>query len=225
MLTEQQVERYSRQIILPQVGGRGQQRLLEAAVAIVGADDRCATAAVYLAASGVGTLGISPTAAPALTGVNPDCAHRHLPPVTRATAAAIVHTYDVVLACSADSDTCILLNAACVAARTPFVWGDTHGALGRIAVLAGSDTDASCYTCLVAQGSQGPAHTEQAAVFAEATAAFVGTLQAAEAIKLLLGIGATPAGRVLTYDALAGTVIERRVAKDPHCTTCGAARP
>jgi molybdopterin/thiamine biosynthesis adenylyltransferase len=225
MLTEQQVERYSRQIILPQVGGRGQQRLLEASVAIVGADDRCATAAVYLAAAGVGRLGISPTAAPALTAVNPDCALSHLPPVTRATAVDIVRTCDVVLACGAGYDTCILLNAACVAAHTPFLWGDTHGPLGHVAVLAGDDTDAPCYACLRARDSQQPAHGEQPAVLAEATAAFVGTLQATEAIKLLLGMRATPAGLVLTYDALAGTVTERRVANDPHCATCGAAQP
>jgi molybdopterin/thiamine biosynthesis adenylyltransferase len=225
MLTDQQIERYSRQIILPQLGGRGQQRLLDASVAVVGSDDHCATAAVYLAAAGVGRLSLSLVALPALTAVNPDCALTPLPAsMTRASASEIARTCDVVLGCGAGNDACTLLNAACVAAHTPFVWGDTHGWLGRVAVLAGADSDAPCYACLRAQASPEPVHSEQPAALADATAAFIGTLQATEAIKLLLGMRATPAGLVLTYDALAGAVDEQHVAKYPHCATCGAAR-
>lgn len=225
MLTDQQIERYSRQIILPQLGGRGQQRLLDASVAVVGVGDHCTTAAVYLAAAGVGRLGVSARAALGLTAVNPDCALTPLPAsITHASAVELLRACDVVLACGAGHDTCTLLNAACVAARTPFVWGDTHELLGRVAVLAGEDSDAPCYGCLRAQASQERVHAEPPAVLADATAAFIGTLQATEAIKLLLGMHAAPAGFVLTYDALAGTVIERCAAKDPHCATCGAAR-
>lgn len=225
MLSDQQIERYSRQIILPQLGSRGQQRLLGASVAVVGRDDFSAAAAVYLAAAGVGKVAAPPSAVAALAAVNPDCVCAPLPAsITRTAAVEIAGTSNAVLACGACDDTCMLLNAACVAARTPLVWGQARGSIGRVAVLAGTDANAPCYTCLLAHRPQERPPDEQTAALAEATAAFSGMLQATETIKLLLGLHGTPVGRVLTYDGLAATVTTRHVARNPSCATCGAPR-
>jgi molybdopterin/thiamine biosynthesis adenylyltransferase len=220
MLTDTQIERYSRQIILPEVGGRGQQTLLSAAVAVVGAGEPANTAAVYLAAAGVGTLSVADAIAAALDGLNPDCTMRSLPlELTADNAAAVVRSSAVVIAAGASWETCDLLNALCVTHRKPFVWAHAENASGQITTFAGHQADAPCYRCLRAQPL--PPHALPA--LDAVTAAFIGSVQATETIKILLGM-ATLTGRLMTYDALDVVARETPIAKNPSCAICGTQR-
>lgn len=226
MLSEQQIERYSRQIILPQLGGRGQQALLSATVAIVGRPDISSLAATYVAAAGVGTLAISAEQSPpGIEESNPDCRISTLPVLlTEAVAQETARRSHVVLACGATRDACTMLDAACVAQHTPLVWGDAAGPLGLVAVLAGGRRELPCYTCVQAHGARLFAVADASHPLASSAAAFIGTLQATEAIKTLIGLGASETAQVLTYDAVAGMVGATTLLKDPQCPTCGAPR-
>jgi molybdopterin/thiamine biosynthesis adenylyltransferase len=226
MLSEQQIERYSRQIILPQLGGRGQQALLSATLAIAGRPDLSSVAATYVAAAGVGTLALSAAQLPpGIEELNPDCHISTLPVLlTEAVAQEMARRSHVVLACGATRDACTLLDAACVAQHTPLVWGDASGALGLVAILAGGRRELPCYTCVQAHLSRLLAAADASHPLASSAAAFIGTLQATEAIKTLIGLGASETAQVLTYDAAAGMVGATALVKDPRCPTCGAHR-
>jgi molybdopterin/thiamine biosynthesis adenylyltransferase len=220
MLTDEQIERYSRQIILPELGGRGQERLLSAAVALVGTGELGMSAALYLAAAGVGTLGVGTAVAAAIAGLNPDCRTRPLAAALGSDAAlAIARDYDLVVAADLAPEACSSLNAACVARRRPLLWGKTTGCAGYAAVFAGHRTDGPCFNCMRPPLPPTGAHPD---VLAVTTAAFIGTLLATEAIKILIGIEATRTQRMLIFDALETTVREGSVSKDPQCDTCGA---
>ncbi|HVO27970.1 MAG TPA: ThiF family adenylyltransferase [Candidatus Margulisiibacteriota bacterium] len=222
MLSEQQIERYSRQIILPELGGRGQEALLSARVAVVGGGMLGTMALTYLAAAGVRRLLVAAPQLADIEGLNPDCQTTTLPaPLTEVSALEAARHCDAVLACGAAPEVCALLNAACVAQHIPLVWADTAGARGLISVLAGPHLESPCYTCvapllgrLLAGGSS---HA-----FADTTAALIGTLQATETIKILAGLSTPPMARLLTYDAAAGTADVMSVDRDPRCPTCGA---
>jgi len=222
MLTEQQIERYSRQIVLPQLGGRGQERLLSAAIAVVGHGPTSTAAATYLAAAGIGNLMIAePSLRSDVEGLNPDCRVSPLPsPLTGSAAADVARSCRVVLANNLAHDVGAVLAAACVAERTPLVWGESVGSAGLIAVFAPRHGASPCYACVAAHASALLGTGDTGHPLAEATAAFIGTLQATEAIKSLLGLEACPAGRVLTYDALAGSLGDVTVAQRPDCPTC-----
>ena len=148
MLTDRQIERYSRQIILPQLGGRGQEKLLSAAVAVVGTGDMNISVALYLAAGGVGTLGVDAPAAAAIAGLNPDCRTQSLAATLDADLAAIARDYDLLVAADIAPDLCSALNVACMAVRKPLLWGATTGHTGAIAVFAGHRPAEPCYACL-----------------------------------------------------------------------------
>lgn len=213
MLTDQQIERYSRQIILPNVGGRGQEGLLSASVALVGTGELCVTAAQYLAAAGVGRLTVPAPVLAAVEDLNPDC--RAQP----SSSAEVVRSHDVVISAGAPLETCRAVNAACVACGTPLVWGELGGRVGQVTVFAGHRPDAPCYQCARPQPN---GEVEAADVLAGVTAALVGTLLATEALKAVLGIGRSLTGRMLVYD-LRGTVVhESALSKDPLCIDCGA---
>lgn len=219
MLNDQQIERYSRHIILPEVGARGQERLLSAAVAVVGDGHHAATAALYLAAGGIGVLAVSEAMRADLAEVNPDCHVVSLPPsIGAAEAAAIAQQHDVVVACNAADDVTVELNRACIAARTPLVWGRLTGSGGAAVVCAG-DGAHGCHACLV-----GPAiaATEATCDITGVAAGFIATVQATEAIKLILGVGEPLWGRVIIYDAGDESVRQTTPARDPRCALCGA---
>jgi adenylyltransferase/sulfurtransferase len=222
MLNDQQIERYSRQIILPQLGGRGQEALLAASIAIVGSDGLSTAAAMYLVGAGVGRLALSAPTLSAIDGLNPDCRTTVLPSLLTRAFADEVAGCDVVLACGPASRIWQTLNAACVAQRTPIVWGATAGSRGLVAMLAGHGPEPSCHACVRTQAAQLLSGSDACDGLADATAAFVGTLLATEALKMLIGLDPAPAASLLMYDAGAGAIDKVAFNRDPGCPACGA---
>lgn len=220
MLTDEQVERYSRHIILPQLGVRGQERLLAAAVAVVGDDMTAATANLYLAAAGIGRLTITQddNAVHDLTALNPDCHISQMPAeMSREDAAVLVRAHDVVIDASGSHAISIVLNRACVELEKPLVWGRVNGAGGEVTVFVSRWEDGPCYACLI----RSPAARSDPQLFAAAPS-FVGSLQATEAIKLITGVGETLRGRMAVYDVLASGVRHIDVKRDYSCPVCHA---
>ena len=243
--------RYSRHLLLNEFGEEAQERLLRAHALVVGAGGLGSAALLYLASSGMGRITVCDGDRVELTNLQRQVVHRHdsigkakaasaaatlaaINPEIHVEAleeragperlAALVRTADVVLDCSDNFSTRHALNRACVAARKPLVSGAGIRFDGQIAVFDLRRDDAPCYHCLFAEDAR--AQEERCAtlgVFAPLVGV-IGTLQALEAIKIVAGIGETLAGRLLLFDALASRWHEVRLARDPHCRICGAAR-
>lgn len=241
--SDDEVERYARHLVLAEIGGPGQQRLKAASVLVVGAGGVGAPAALYLAAAGIGRLGLIDDDAVALSNLqrqvlfatadvgqakveaaarrlrdlNP---HVRLEPLARRLTAdnarEIVRGYDLVLDGTDDFATRMAVNAACVAEGRPLV----SGAIGRWGGQVGVFEGRPCYRCLV---SEIPPDAETCARVGVvgALAGVVGAMAALEAIKRLTGAGAPLAGRLLIYDGLAGAARVVKVAADPDCAVCG----
>jgi molybdopterin/thiamine biosynthesis adenylyltransferase len=222
MLSDRQIDRYSRQIILPQLGGRGQETLLAASIAIVGSAAISTAAALYLAGAGVGRLALSAAPLVAIDGLNPDCRTSALPTLVTRAVADEVAGCDAVLVCAVASAPWQMLNAACVAQHTPLAWGEAVGSRGVVAAFSGHRPDSLCSACVRMQAAQWLSGGEACDGLADATAAFVGTLLATEAFKMLIGLGAAPAASLLTYDAGPGAINDVAFSRDPRCRTCGA---
>ena len=239
--------RYSRHLVLPQVGLRGQERLARARVLIVGLGGLGSPAALYLAAAGVGTLGLADadtvdvtnlqrqilhsgdtlgqqkvdSAARALHRLNP---HPRLIPIparlTAANALALIAEYDLVIDGTDNFPTRYLLNDACALQGKPLVFGSIYRFEGQVSVF--DARRGPCYRCLFPT----PPPPEQVPTCAEGgvlgcVPGVIGTLQATEALKLLLEIGEPLIGRLLFFDALAMRTQEIRLARDPDCPLCG----
>ncbi|MDQ3027208.1 MAG: molybdopterin-synthase adenylyltransferase MoeB [Pseudomonadota bacterium] len=243
--------RYSRHLLLNEFGEEAQERLLGAHALVVGAGGLGSAALLYLASSGMGRITVCDGDRVELTNLQRQVVHRQdsigKPKAASAAAtlaainpeihvealeeragperlAALVRTADVVLDCSDNFSTRHALNRACVAAKKPLVSGAGIRFDGQIAVFDLRRDDAPCYHCLFAEDAR--AEEERCAtlgVFAPLVGV-IGTLQALEAIKIVAGIGETLAGRLLLFDALASRWHEVRLARDPHCRICGAAR-
>ncbi len=243
--TEDEVERYARHLVLSEVGGPGQQKLKAARVLIVGMGGVGGPAALYLAAAGVGTLGLVDDDAVALSNlqrqvqfttadigrskveataerlaaINPHLAVE--PFETRLTAdnaAGIIEGFDIVLDGTDDFATRLTVNAACVALGRPLV----SAALGRWTGQVGVFTVRPCYQCLVPEIPPDAETCARVGVIG-ALAGLIGSMAALETIKLVTGAGEALKGRLLIYDGLAGTSRIVRVAADPGCPTCGGA--
>lgn len=240
MLTDLQIARYSRQIILPAVGGRGQQQLLSTAVAVAGSAAMACAAGLYLAAAGVGRLcliGCARDVRDDLETVNPDC---HVTcsesPSAGHDAAQIVSQSDIVVCADTCADTAALLNAQCLAWHRPLAVGCVNGAFGHVALLGGSLQGGACYQCLRQNAAPedcswpdpapngSPGASAQAAL-SGAVGAFIGSVLATEVIKLTLGLEPTLKGRRLVYDAVNVTMSETNIIRVPHCVACGATGP
>jgi len=247
LLTEQQMERYSRHIILEQVGGAGQERLLASKVLIVGAGGLGAPAAVYLAAAGVGTIGIvdgdkvdlsnlqrqiihhTPdvgqdkvlSAQTKIRAINPDTkVVTYNRRVTAQNAREIIRGYDFVIDGTDNFPAKFLINDACYFEKIPFSHAGILQFDGQlITVLPGQTT---CYRCIF--GAPPPANAvpscSQAGVLG-VLAGVIGSLQATEAIKSLLGIGELLTSTLLTYNALTMEFRKVRLSRNPHCPLCG----
>jgi len=243
--SDEEVERYARHLVLREIGGPGQQALKAARVLLVGAGGLGAPAALYLAAAGVGHIGlVDPDtvslsnlqrqvlygaadldaskvaiAARRLGELNP---HVVIEPIPRrldeANAGALVAPYDLVLDGTDDFATRFAVNAACVAAGKTLVSGAIGRWTGQVAVLAGRP----CYRCLVPEI---PPDAETCATVGVigALAGVIGAMMALEAVKLITKAGEPLLGRLLIYDALAAETRTLRLPPDPLCPVCGKA--
>ena len=250
-MDDQQRLRYSRHLLLNEFGEEAQERLLGAHALVIGAGGLGSAALMYLASSGMGRITVCDGDKVDLTNLQRQVVHRQesigtpkagsaaatmraINPEIRVEAleeragpdrlAALVRTADVVLDCSDNFATRHALNRACVAAKKPLVSGAGIRFDGQVAVFDLRRPDAPCYHCLFAEDSR--AEEERCAtmgVFAPLVG-IIGTFQALEAIKLVAAVGETLAGRLMLFDALASRWHEVRLARDPHCQVCGAAR-
>ena len=247
--SDEEVERYARHLVLrEEIGGPGQQALKAARVLIVGAGGLGAPAALYLAAAGVGTLGlVDPdeggavvvlqrqvlyagadvgrpkveAAAERLAALTPNVQIERRPVLlTEANAADLVHSYDLVLDGTDDFATRFAVNAACVAHGKPLVSGAIGRWTGQVGVFAGRP----CYRCLVPDI---PPDAETCAVVGVvgALAGIVGSMMALEAVKVIAHAGEPLVGRLWVYDGLAGESRTVRIGcADPTCPTCTGRR-
>jgi len=249
MLTDNELLRYSRQILLSQIDVDGQLRLKDSRVLIVGLGGLGAPVALYLAAAGVGELhladfdtvdltnlqrqiihdtdsvGVSKvdSAIARLTAINPDVklvAHRQALDADSLDAA--VAAVDLVLDCCDNFGTREAVNAACVAAKKPLVSGAAIRLEGQLSVFDPRRAESPCYHCLYGHGSEAELTCSEAGVVGPLVG-MVGSLQALEALKLLAGFGEPLVGRLLLIDALGSRFRELRVKRDPQCAVCGAA--
>lgn len=243
--SDEEVDRYARQLVLSEIGGPGQQALKRARVLIVGLGGVGAPAALYLAAAGVGTLGLIDddtvalsnlqrqiifTTADAdrpkveagathLAALNPHVAIEPFAErLTPDNARSLIEQFDVVLDGTDDFATRFAVNAACVATGRPLV----SGALGRWNGQVGVFTGQPCYQCLVAE-TPPDAETCARVGVVGALAGVIGAMAALEAIKIITGAGEPLTGRLMLYDGLAGASRVVRVAADPACLVCGSA--
>ncbi len=246
-LTEAQSKRYSRHLLVPEVGEKGQLKLLDSKVLLIGAGGLGSPAALYLAAAGVGTLGIidadvvddsnlqrqiihnterlgeykAESAKETINALNPEVnVKTYIERLDETNVQGLVDEYDVIVDGTDNFPTRYLLNDAAVIANKPVVHGSVFRFEGQITVL--KPYDGPCYRCLYPE----PPPPALAPSCAEAGVlgvlpGIIGLLQATETIKLLLNIGEPLVGRLLTYDALSGEFNELRLFRDPHCPACG----
>jgi len=247
MLTSGERERYSRHLMLPEVGEAGQERLRESRVLIIGAGGLGSPVALYLAAAGVGTIGIADgdkvelsnlqrqvihgtsdvglpktfSAARRLHEINPDCRVVEIPAmVDRDNLAKLVQGYDFVLDATDSLAVKFLINDICVVQGIAF----SHGGILRFhgQTMTVLPMQSPCCRCLF-----GELPPEQERAFCERDGVFgvlpgiIGSMQAAEALKYLLGIGTLLTGRLVTFDLLGMRFREVPVARDSHCVACG----
>jgi molybdopterin/thiamine biosynthesis adenylyltransferase/rhodanese-related sulfurtransferase len=247
VLNPEQRNRYSRHLLLPEIGEAGQQKLLESKILLLGAGGLGSPAALYLAAAGVGTLGIVDmdvvdasnlqrqilhnmervgerkvdSAKKALTALNPD-----VNVVTYDVRFGadnildIIEGYDVIVDGTDNFPTRYLLNDASLMKRIPVVHGSIFRFEGQVTVF--DPYNGPCYRCLLPE----PPPPELAPSCSEAGVlgvlpGIIGSIQALEAIKLLLDIGEPLRGRLLAYDALEETFRNFKVRRDPNCPACG----
>ena len=244
--TEDQIRRYARHIILPEMGGTGQARLLASKVLVVGAGGLGSPLVLYLAAAGVGTIGVVDddlvdlsnlqrqimhttqsiglpkvdSAARAGAAINPDV--RVMPiqaRLDRDNILGLVGQYDVIADGSDNFPTRFLVNDACRLAGKPLVSAAILRFDGQLSTYR---PGGPCYRCIYREEPpEGSVPTCSSAGVLGAMAGTMGALQATEVVKEVLGIGETMAGRLLIYDALSVTFRTVRVPRDPGCPLCG----
>ncbi|HKG57151.1 MAG TPA: molybdopterin-synthase adenylyltransferase MoeB [Candidatus Limnocylindrales bacterium] len=248
-LSNEQKQRYSRHLLIPEVGSEGQAKLLDSKVLLIGAGGLGSPAALYLAAAGVGTLGIIDfdvvdvsnlqrqvihgtdrigekkveSARRTIQNLNPDVkvvGHEEM--LVADNVDRIIDGYDVILDGTDTFETRYLLNDAAVAANIPVVHASVFRFEGQLTVF--QPYDGPCYRCLYPT----PPPPELAPGCSVAgvlgvVPGIMGLLQANEVLKLLLGIGETLAGRLVLFDALDATFTELKLKRDPNCPVCSDA--
>lgn len=240
--------RYSRQIMLPEIDIEGQERLCAAHVLLVGLGGLGSPAAMYLAAAGVGRLTLVDfdrvdlsnlqrqivhrtadigrpkveSARDALLALNPGVAVTTVPYALQDEALAeAVRGADVVVDATDNLATRFALNAACVRARRPLVIGAAIRLEGQVMVVRPDRPDGACYRCLYRGDEEPDESCSQSGVLAPVVG-IIGAMQAVEVIKLITGAGDTLDGRLLLLDARDMEWQEVRVPKHAHCPVCGA---
>jgi molybdopterin/thiamine biosynthesis adenylyltransferase len=247
MFTEEQIQRYSRHIILKEVGGKGQKKLLNGKVMIIGAGGLGSPIALYLAAAGVGTIGIADADVVELSNLQRQIAHQTkdigVPKVLSAKEKMeamnpdvrvntyhewinagnildIIDGYDFVIDGTDNFAAKFLINDACVLAGKPYSHGGILHFVGQ--TLTYIPGQSACYRCIfpIPPPKNAIPSCSQAGVLG-VLPGVIGMMQATEALKYLLGIGDLLAGRLLVYDSLAMTIRTVKVRRNPHCPICG----
>jgi adenylyltransferase/sulfurtransferase len=253
-MDDRQLLRYSRHILLPEIGIEGQERLLAARVLVVGVGGLGSPVACYLAAAGIGTLVLADgdtvdlanlqrqilhttdavgtakvkSGQETLARINPEC--RIIPLLERLQDARLteeVAAADVVLDCSDNFPTRHAINRACVRQRKPLVSGAVIRFTGQVAVFDTRRDDTPCYHCLFPEsGDSGNSEGERCSVMGvfAPLAGIIGALQAGEALKLIAGCGESLAGRLLLLDGLTMNWRQIAVPRDLACSVCAAQR-
>jgi molybdopterin/thiamine biosynthesis adenylyltransferase len=247
-VNDQQLLRYSRHILLPEIGIEGQERLRASAALIVGAGGLGCPAALYLAAAGIGRLALADSDQVDLTNLQRQILYRTdsvgAPKVEAARSALqglnaevevvglrkrvealaldpLVAQADVVLDCSDNFPTRHALNRACVKHAKPLVSGAAIRFEAQLMVFDLRRADAPCYACLFPEdGEVEEVQCSVMGVFAPLTGV-IGAMQAAEAIKLVVGAGESLSGRMVMFDAKSADWRTVRVKRDPACRVCG----
>ena len=247
-LSDNELLRYGRQILLPQIDIDGQLRLKKARALIIGLGGLGSPVALYLAAAGVGELHLADfdkvelsnlhrqilhdsaslgqtkvdSAMARLAAINPDIrlqAHHHA--LDADSLQDAVTAVDLVLDCTDNFATREAVNVACVAAQRPLISGAAIALEGQLAVFDPRHADSPCYHCLYGNGSAAELSCSESGVVGPLVG-LVGSLQALEALKLLACFGQPLVGRLLLIDALRTGFRELRVRRDPACSVCGS---
>ncbi len=245
-MDDEQFTRYSRHLVLSQIGRAGQQRLLDARVLVVGAGGLGSPAAMYLASAGVGCIVLADFDVVELSNLQRQILHAtadigrlkvesgeetlkalnpgvRVVPIARVLAddelVSAVALADVVVDASDNFETRFALNAACVATRTPLVSGAAQRMEGQVSVFDTGLAQSPCYHCLYSdEGTEAEACSDTG-VFAPLLG-IVGSMQAAETLKLIIGMGESLVGRVIFLDALHMEYRCLKLERDPHCAVC-----
>lgn len=250
-LTDEQLDRYARHIVLREIGGAGQVRLRQASVAVIGAGGIGCPAIQYLAAAGIGRLRVIDddavslsnlqrqvlfgtndvgrpkvdVAAEAVARLNPDVAFEAVPMrLTAANVAELVGSVDLVLDGCDNFATRLVVADHCVRARLPLVSAAIGMFQGQIGTFRGWEADQPCYRCFVGDAFDADdcdTCAEQGVL--GAMAGLVGAWAAMEAIRAFVGFGPDPAGKVHVFDGVTPALRTIRIPKDPGCRSCGAA--
>ncbi len=247
-MNDQQLLRYSRHILLDEIGIEGQEKLLAAHAVIIGAGGLGSPVALYLASAGVGKITLVDNDEVDLTNLQRQILHNtarvgqpkaesgkrtlhDINPTIEVIALVaradeeelknLVSSADVVLDCTDNFKTRHAINRACVAARVPLVSGAAIRMDGQVAVFDTRQTGAPCYACLFPPDQQfEEVQCSVMGVFAPLVG-IIGTIQAAEALKLLMGIGTSLAQRLLMLDARTMEWTSIKTTHNPHCAVCG----
>ena len=246
-MNDQQLLRYSRHILLPEIGIEGQQKLLNANVLIIGVGGLGSPAALYLAASGVGKLILCDDDNVDLTNLQRQIIHRSSSVGHKKVESArillgeinsevnvialnerldgtrleeVVQQADIVLDCSDNFATRYAINRACLANKKPLVSGAATRFSGQVSVFDFRRSNSPCYHCLYPEhGEEEETRCAVMGIFAPLVG-IVGSMQATEALKLLLDLGSSLCGRLLVIDALDMEVHTAKLSKDPACPIC-----
>ncbi len=246
-MTDEQLLRYGRHILLDDIGIEGQERLLSSKVLIVGAGGLGSPVGLYLASAGIGELRIADDDVVELSNLQRQIIHTNnrlgqlkvqsaktaiaeLNPQTHVTALATrlagqtlndeVAGVDLVVDCCDNFQTRHAINRACVQAKVPLVSGAAIRFEGQVCVFDTRLVDGACYYCLFPEADDvAPVNCATMGVFAPLVG-IIGSIQAAEAIKVLAGIGKPLTARLVMFDARLGQWHEVKVPKDPHCPVC-----
>ena len=245
--TDEQIERYSRHIILPEVGGAGQQKMLEARVLLLGAGGLGSPAAYYLAAAGIGNLGIvdfdtvdlsnlqrqiihsterigmlkTESAKKTIQALNPDVkVTLYNEKLDSGNIIKLLENYDYVVDGSDNFPTRYLVNDACVMKNKTLIHGSIYRFEGQVTVF--KSNEGPCYRCLYPEPPPpGMVPNCQEGGVLGVLAGVIGNLQVVETLKLILGIGKPLIGKLLIYDALNTEFRNLKLRKDPKCPVCG----
>ena len=246
MLNDQQISRYKRNILLAGFGTEGQDKLLNARVLLVGAGGLGSPAAFYLAAAGVGWIGLldgdrveesnlqrqilhgtpdlgrlkAESGREKLLHFNPGLTIEAIAErINQENAEDLIAKYDLVLDCTDNFKTRFILNDACLNLKKPFVYGGVLAYTGQLMFVM--PNEGPCFRCLYRSEPQGIFPDCSTIGVLGTVPGIIGTLQACEAVKYLTGLGDLLIGRIVTYDALAAAFTEISIERDLSCPSCG----